>query len=156
MTGTAPDEAEGTVFRLVYRSHSLIPQNDRPVVLADIFREARTSNAQAGITGALLVTDHWFVQELEGTESVVRSLYERICEDRRHDQVTVIEAGPVEARAFSRWAMAQVSASGSADIPLEATEGEIHPTTGEPFAHLTKDQFAVLRSMRNIIGADVV
>ena len=155
MTGTAPDEA-GTVFRLIYRSHSRIPPDDRPGALADIFREARANNTQAGITGALLVTDHWFVQELEGTEPVVRSLYERICGDHRHDQVTLIEAGPVEDRAFSRWAMAQVSATGSADIPLEATEGEIHPTTGEPFAHLTKDQFTVLRAMRNTIGADVV
>ncbi len=153
MTGTAPKEAVEPVYRLVYRSHSRIPPADRPRVLADIFREARSNNTQVGVTGALLITDHWFVQALEGAEPTVRSLYERICQDRRHEQVTLIDAGTVESRVFSRWAMAQVSSSGSADIPLEASEGEIHPTTGEP---LTRDQFGVLRSMRNVIGADAV
>ena len=68
----------------------------------------------------------------------------------------MIEAGSQEGRVFSRWAMAQVSASGQAAIPLEATEaeGEIHPAaSSEP---LTREQTAVLRAMRNSIGADVL
>ena len=49
-----------------------------------------------------------------------------------------------------------ISASGQADIPLEAAEGdrEIHPTTStDP---LTREQTTVLRTMRNSIGADVL
>ena len=49
--------------------------------------------------------------------------------------------------------MAQVSASGQADIPLEATEGRLHSVTGAP---LTRDQTSVLKTMRDTIGADVV
>ena len=64
------------------------------------------------------MTEGWFVQALEGDESVVRGLYERISEDPRHEDVTVIESAPVDGRVFSRWAMAQVSRSGQADIPL--------------------------------------
>ena len=152
-TDPAPADASQPVFRLIYRSHSLIPADDRSAALAGILRTARSNNAEAGITGALLITDHAFVQALEGAEDTVRSLYRRISADRRHDNVTLLEAAPQAARVFSRWAMAQISASGSADIPLEATEGQIHPTTGEP---LTRDQFTVLRTMRNTIGADVV
>ena len=144
------------VFRLVYRSHSRIPAEDRPVTLAEILRVARAANARAAITGALLITDNWFVQALEGEETAVRALYERIRQDARHEHVTLIEAGGHDARVFSRWAMAQVSASGQADIPLEATEGEgaIHPAAAaEP---LTREQTTVLRAMRNSIGADVL
>jgi hypothetical protein len=156
MTNAATGEPSDAVFRLVYRSHSRIPGEERPVALAEILRVARSANARAGITGALLITDNWFVQALEGDESTVRALYERIRQDRRHENVTLIESGGQESRVFSRWAMAQVSASGQADIPLEATEGEgvIHPAaSAEP---LTREQTAVLRAMRNSIGADVL
>ncbi|NYJ04423.1 BLUF domain-containing protein [Petropleomorpha daqingensis] len=156
MTYAATGGLSDPVFRLVYRSHSRIPGEDRPVTLAEILRGARSANARAGITGALLITDNWFVQALEGDESTVRALYERIRQDARHENVTLIESGSQDARVFSQWAMAQVSASGQADIPLEATEGEgvIRPAAAtEP---LTREQTAVLRAMRNCIGADVL
>ena len=143
----------GSLFRLIYRSHSVIPADDRPAALAEIFRVARLQNERAGITGALLVTDHWFVQALEGEQPRVQSLFERISDDTRHEQVTLIEAHDVESRVFSRWAMAQVSASGQADIPLEVTDGQLRSVAGVP---LTRDQTAVLKVMRDTIGADVV
>jgi hypothetical protein len=153
MTDTTRTGVSGSLFRLLYRSHSLVPADRRPSALAEIFRVARAENERVGITGALLVTDHWFVQALEGEEAQVRSIFERIRTDDRHDLVTLIEASDVASRAFSRWAMAQVSASGQADIPLEATEGGLRTVAGEP---LTRDQTAVLKVMRNTIGADVV
>ena len=153
MTETTEAGVPESPFRLIYRSHSRISPADRPGALADIFREARTNNEVAGITGALLITDHWFVQALEGGVSEVQALYERISRDARHENVTLIEADHVPARVFSRWAMAQVSASGQADIPLEATDGRVHTAAGE---RLTRDQTAVLKVMRNTIGADVV
>ena len=42
------------------------------------------------------VGGRWFVQALEGDESVVQGLYERISEDPRHEDVTVIESSPRE------------------------------------------------------------
>ena len=141
------------MFRLIYRSHSRIRPEDRPAALAEIFRVARTDNERAGITGALLITDHWFVQALEGEAATVQSLYERIARDARHEHVTLIESQPVDARVFSRWAMAQVSASGQADIPLEAEGDHLRTVAGEA---LTRDQTALLKVMRDTIGADVV
>jgi hypothetical protein len=153
MTDTTGTSAPGAPFRLVYRSHSRIRQADREAVLADIFREARSHNEEVGITGALLITDHWFVQALEGEAPEVQALYERISGDARHEHVSLIEADHVPERVFSRWAMAQVSASGKADIPLEAAEGRLHTVAGEP---LTREQTALLKVMRDTIGADVV
>lgn len=145
-------QASEPTFRLVYRSRSRIPSDDRSVALADIFSEARANNKRAGITGALLVTDHWFVQALEGDESAVRGLYERIAKDARHDEVTVLET-TAAARVFGRWAMAQVSSVGHADIPLHALDGHIHTAAEVP---VTREQSAVLKSMRDTIGADTV
>lgn len=143
----------GRTFRLIYRSHSRIPADDRGVGLAGIFSVARANNKRLGVTGALLITDNWFVQALEGDEPVVRGLYERISADPRHEDLTVVESATVDGRVFSRWAMAQVSPMGHADIPLHATDGRIHPAADQP---LTRDQAAVLKIMRNTIGADTV
>jgi hypothetical protein len=142
-----------TTFRVIYRSHSRIPQESRETVLADIFDVARSNNKKAGVTGALLVTDHWFVQALEGDEATVTALYRRISEDDRHEKVSIVESGAVDAQVFSRWSMAQVSKSGRADIPLHDVGGRIHPASRSA---LTASQAAMLKQMRNIIGADVV
>lgn len=140
-------------FRLVYRSHSRIPADERKVVLGQIFDVARANNKAVGVTGALLITDHYFVQALEGEEAAVRSLYEHISEDQRHDDVTIVDERPVDSRIFSRWAMAQVSAAGNADIPLHTTEGGISEAAPHP---ATRDQVGFLKFMRNTVGADVV
>jgi hypothetical protein len=144
---------QGPSYRLVYRSHSLIPAAQRDVELASIFRTARSRNKTAQITGALLITDHLFVQALEGEQAAVRALFERISADPRHDQVSVVSAEDVPTRVFGRWAMAQISASGHADIPLHAAAGTIHPSAGGPS---TREQDAVLATMRAVIGADTV
>ena len=112
-------------FRLIYRSRSRIADEERSATLAQIFGVARSNNKQTGITGALLVTDRWFVQALEGDETAVQRLYEHIRGDARHDEVTVIESAAVDGRVFSRWAMAEVSKLGRADIPLNVSGGQI-------------------------------
>jgi hypothetical protein len=141
-------------FRLVYRSHSRVPADRRADALSAIFDAARANNEQLQVTGALLITDHYFVQTLEGEEGRVRALFERIRRDERHDEVKVIaEEAPAE-RVFGQWAMARVSAAGGADIPLQTGEdGTIRPTAP---ASLTRDQAELLKRMRNTIGADVV
>lgn len=141
------------VFRLIYRSHSRIPAADRPKVLSAIFDVARARNRKAQVTGALLITDHYFVQALEGDEAAVRSLFDSISGDHRHTEVIVIEEGVCAGRTFSRWSMARVSASGKADIPLHSNKGEIHAAAGSP---PTREQMALLKQMRNTIGADAV
>ena len=144
---------QAPTFRVMYRSHSLLPADRRDSALAEIFSQARSNNKKAGITGALLLTDHYFVQVLEGDESVVLPLYERIRADDRHDDVILLESTTVEGRVFAKWAMARVSSSGHADIPLHAEDGGLHPAAESP---VTREQYAVLATMRNTIGADTV
>ncbi len=153
MTEAEQASPSGPCFRLLYRSHSRIPADERKHALAEIFNEARHNNRAHGVTGALLMTDHYFVQALEGDEKVVQSLYDRIAKDDRHDQLTLLESSGVDHRAFGRWSMAQISPSGRGDIPLHTTGDSISRAAPSP---VTREQNAVLRIMRNAIGADTV
>ena len=55
------------------------------LALGAIFSEARSNNKSKHITGALMVSNDWSVQTLEGGEQDVRRLYSRIETDPRHD-----------------------------------------------------------------------
>jgi hypothetical protein len=146
----ARDEA-GSVFHLMYRSRSTIPDERRKVELGVLFGVARSTNKAHGITGALLCVDDCFVQVLEGEEAAVQSLFEHIARDDRHDDVAVLETGPIPERVFSRWAMAKVAADGEPDIPLIAHRDGIAPAAGR---RTTPEQDRVLDVMRDAARAE--
>lgn len=133
------------VFRLIYRSRSLIPEDQRKQELGRLFGAARSNNKARGVCGALLCTGRSFVQVLEGEESVVRALFDHIEKDPRHDAVSLLESESVDATAFSRWAMAEVAADGEPDIPLIAHTDGISPAAGRP---TTPEQERLLDVMR--------
>lgn len=109
MNQDASDQVSADSFRLMYRSRDLIPPEDRKVALGALFSEARSQNKKQNISGALLISDQWFVQTLEGDEDAVRALYARIKSDPRHDSVSLLSAETVPDRVFSRWSMARVA-----------------------------------------------
>jgi Sensors of blue-light using FAD len=141
---------EVPAFRLIYRSRSRIPTDSRVVEVGEIFSVARPANKKLGITGALLLTDGWFVQVLEGQEQAVRGLYEHIAADPRHDAVELVEATAVDERVFARWAMAKVGKDGEADLPLIAGARGATPAAGR---EVTPQQQAVLDTMRLLARA---
>lgn len=115
----------GTIFRLVYRSHSRIGDARESEEFGRILRSSRTNNMASGVTGALLYYDQWFAQALEGPEEAVRGLFGRIAADPRHDTIEVTAQSHVAARVFGRWAMAHVGEHGTPDIPLTATSAGV-------------------------------
>ena len=145
----------GSLFRLIYRSHSLIPAAERRSELGAIFTTARTNNRGLSVTGALMISDDAFVQALEGVEAVVRELYASISHDARHDGVTVLDERDVESRTFGRWAMAKVSSDDGPDIRLmsHASKGTIVEAT-RPDQSITPEQETVLGFMRGSIALD--
>lgn len=134
------------IFRLTYRSHSLIPAAGFEAELGNILRVARSRNGERGITGALLIYDGWFAQTLEGDEAAVRSLFAKIAADPRHDTVELRQEGIVPSRVFSRWAMATVGEHGNPDIPLTATASGV---TEAGARTSTADQERILNLMRD-------
>jgi len=79
--------------------------------LEDILESARESNAEVGITGALVYFDGVFLQVLEGEAEDVQELMGRISKDLRHEAVTVLKREEVPAALFSDWTMAYVGAT---------------------------------------------
>ncbi len=144
MTRAEPEDA-ATTFRLMYRSHSRIPEPARKAELGALFSQARSNNKGRGITGALVLSGDWFVQVLEGEESAVREVFALISRDPRHDHVALLETATVPGRVFSRWAMARVSADGEPDIPLIAHVDGISPAAARP---TTPEQERLLDVMR--------
>lgn len=136
-----------TVFRLIYRSHSRIPDANERQELGNILRTARANNAASGLTGALLLYDRWFAQVLEGPQDTVLSLFERIRADTRHDAVEIRQQSPATARLFTRWAMAHVNEHHEPDTPLTATRDGV--AEGAPFIP-TAEQDAVLAVLRDL------
>jgi hypothetical protein len=145
MTDATPQTDAAGTFHLVYRSRSRIHSEGRKQALGELFAGARSHNKRLHVTGALLCSGDCFVQVLEGDEKVVRDLFELIASDPRHDSVDLLDAGPVEARAFSRWAMAEVGEEGSPDIPLIAHRDGISPAAGR---RTTPEQERMLEVMR--------
>lgn len=133
------------IFRLAYRSHSLISAATANEELANILRAARAKNASLKVTGALMFYENWFAQILEGPENAVKPLYEHIRHDPRHDSVQLLETALVARRSFEKWAMAHVGEHGEADIPMIATAEGLAPAAAwRPSADQEK-QLTLLR-----------
>jgi AcrR family transcriptional regulator len=71
----------------------------------DLTRAARIHNEAAGITGMLFCFSDRFIQVLEGPGPAVAALHGRIQRDPRHRHVTTVQDLPIEARAYTDWAM---------------------------------------------------
>lgn len=143
-----PQAAVDTCYRLIYRSHSLLPQNGKDeTALVEILKQARAKNADLGITGALMLYDDWFAQVLEGPQAAVEALYARIKSDTRHDGVRLNEAGIATKRLFSKWAMAVVAEHHEPDQPMVATVGGL--AQGAPWK-VSLEQEAILTRLRDL------
>jgi len=59
--------------------------------LSAIVQAAKSWNAQVGITGALIITDLHFVQQIEGPSARIAELLDKLRADKRHSDITVIE-----------------------------------------------------------------
>lgn len=106
------------LVRLVYASRRTV---DAPARHEDELRKivikSISNNRLNNITGALLAHDGWFVQVLEGPAAAVEVTFHRICEDDRHDDITVIELNAARERRFRDWDMMNCHAT-KTDVAL--------------------------------------
>lgn len=102
------------------------------------------------MSGALICNAGCFAQVLEGERSAVERIYERIACDPRHRALTVIEAGPCDARDFADWSMAYANEVDAAARPT------FESTLRAVFAGPSVKGEAVLRLLRRIVLADTV
>jgi hypothetical protein len=82
----------------------------------DIIRTAHNRNCAAGLTGALLVMDGYFIQVLEGDAFRVRECFKTIAADRRHTDVDLRHSARSRQVMFAQEWMAVRHGS---EIPAE-------------------------------------
>ena len=98
-----------TLVQLLYISNST-PETDQQRLDA-IISKSRKNNPGRDITGLLIYADGIFIQVLEGERERVHQLFDKICDDVRHNDVDVIGEYSVEERLFSEWSMALIVTS---------------------------------------------
>lgn len=96
-----------TLHRLVYYSRNRIigAAEELTVAIHSMLDAARRNNPQSGVTGALMFNAGCFAQVLEGLRSNVEHVFERIQQDDRHGDVSMLSFAPVEVRLFENWSM---------------------------------------------------
>jgi hypothetical protein len=100
-------------YRLVYYSRNLTT-GDADTFAAEvnnILSTSRANNERDGITGALMFNGGCFAQVLEGPLDVVEVAFERIQQDDRHSEVSLLAVEPIIERSFPNWAMGFVGLS---------------------------------------------
>lgn len=101
------------LYRLVYYSRNEVIGSAEVLdaVVASILATSRINNAQAGITGALMFNSGCFGQVLEGARVAVEEVFERIQQDERHGDISLLAFDQVLDRTFATWSMGYVGTS---------------------------------------------
>jgi hypothetical protein len=137
------------LVRLMYASRAVAAVS--PDDLMVILRQARTANAQRGITGALCHANGIYVQVLEGGRTVVNQLYNRIVADARHTDVQLLSYSEIRERHFVGWAMGQVNLTRlNPGLLLKYSETatlDPYAVSGEAMASLFDDMVATAAIM---------
>lgn len=144
----APDAvAEEGLYRLVYYSRNAIWGHDDEVrsSVQSVLAASRRNNAQAQVTGALMFTDGYFAQVLEGRRDEVERVFERIQLDERHAEVQLLSFDAVSSRVFPTWSMAFIGNSAAGREMF----GHYAQTTGFDFAAADSD--AMVAHLRTLL-----
>lgn len=106
-----------TEHALIYvsRSNSNVHDHSASDVIRNILTQSRAKNARLGVTGALLFSEGYFCQVLEGERAALEEIFSAIEIDPRHRDITLLTFRPATPRRFPAWSMAYAgSAAGPA------------------------------------------
>lgn len=114
------------LHRLVYYSRNRLTGDAEAVArnFTGILAKSQDNNARVGVTGALMFNAGCFAQVLEGPQAAVEDTFERIQQDERHGEVSLLAFGPAPARSFPNWSMGYVGASEADAARYGAIGGE--------------------------------
>ncbi|MEM9530081.1 MAG: BLUF domain-containing protein [Pseudomonadota bacterium] len=91
------------MIQVSYVSRTAAPMSDQDLLA--LLLECQEKNRSRGITGLLLYANGTFLQAIEGEESVIDSLVEKIWGDPRHRNVKLLQRRPVSQREYKDWSM---------------------------------------------------
>lgn len=92
------------LYQLIYESKATRSFGEEEI--ETLLAMSRAANARRNITGILLYRHGTFTQVLEGDESEIRPLLEKIKRDPRHHNLVVRLEQSIDVRSFPNWSMA--------------------------------------------------
>ena len=107
-----------TLVYVSYASHKMSADE-----LKGLLEQSRENNAKIDVTGMLLYRDGFFIQALEGEETIIMPLYEKIAQDKRHKNIMLVYKSEIEERSFDKWAM---GLSNLDEVNFDDIEGYSH------------------------------
>ena len=112
MQSTTAPEAQGvdekeTFLQLIYISAATVAFTTED--LTNLLEKARSNNSKVDVSGMLIYHEGSFFQVLEGPEEAVKSIYEIVADDPRHEEVRLLLKQNVESRSFADWSMGFVN-----------------------------------------------
>jgi len=91
------------LVRLTYASrasHSVSAE-----LIREVLDSSQRNNPGKGLTGILCCNANTFLQALEGPRSEVNALYNRLADDNRHKDLTILDYEEISVRRYSSWSM---------------------------------------------------
>ena len=137
--------------RLIYRSvanPSILDEQS----LANLENQAASNNRKLGICGLLLLSGDRFLQVLEGTTKFVNQIYNKVVQDKRHHDVTLINFEDIVKPEFIEWNMKLVNLE-SLDPEVKKLLSEKYPVADDRFI-FNDDAFlmtSLLLDMRHVL-----
>jgi len=94
--------------------------------LLSLLQQCHANNEASGVTGMLLYGNDTFLQLLEGEETVLDTLLDKIRKDPRHTEIRFLYRKPLERRKYTDWSMGfkRVSTQGLSAIGGVSEFGE--------------------------------
>lgn len=132
------------MYQLIYVSTATEKMSD--AVLNNLLQQARKKNERLDITGMLLYFEGNFMQIIEGSESVIKELFEDIQKDVRHMGIITLEQGAIPRRSFRDWTMGFKKASLS---ELNNMPGYVNVTAENFVDHVVNTDNSALEILNN-------
>lgn len=114
---------ETKLHRAIYVSRAAPGTGDFDALVDQILAASQRNNPKADVSGLLLASAGSFVQVLEGPRRGLSERFLTIAKDPRHEQIELLESGPVDGRLFGRWSMIDRRISPDSAELLEAMSG---------------------------------
>ncbi|WP_207534185.1 BLUF domain-containing protein [Desertivirga arenae] len=91
------------LYQLIYSSIPTRILSDHE--LEELLNTSRDANSKHGITGMLICFKSLYVQLIEGEDTEIKQLYNKLLVDNRHYRVQTLKEGKIDKRQFPDWTM---------------------------------------------------
>jgi hypothetical protein len=114
------NQIESNLRSIVYLSTATKPMSAAEI--ETLLDSARNFNATTNVTGVLMYLDGSFVQYIEGTESGLHKVCERIFNSHKHKNIMKIMEKSIASRIFPDWLMGSTTITNSELFKLQALD----------------------------------